>query len=335
MEPSSRLETLARAAAVWPLREPQTRAIDLVRGGRDVLVVWPTGSGKSLVYQLPALVGEGLTLVVSPLIALMDDQVAKGRARGWPVTCIHSGMSSEDRAKRLKRVARGEIKLLYVTPERFRQEDFRAVLAELKVGLLAVDEAHCISQWGHDFRPDYSRLGAIRRELGNPPVVALTATATRAVQADILKQLDAPGAEVLWEGVERPNLYLAAEEFDHADDKIPRLREWLAEVAGPKIVYFTLIGTLEKVAAQLKVPHDVYHGDVPAGRRQAAMKRFIGGESDPDVGHARIRTRGRQARHPRGHSLRGPRIPRKLFPGGGPRGPRRREVAVPAAVRAK
>ena len=274
------IEAPARAAALWPLRDPQTRALTEILNGRDVLVVWPTGSGKSLCYQLPALVLPGLTLVISPLIALMDDQTAQGRKRGWPVTCVHSGVSREDREKRLGQVARGEIKLLYVTPERFRQPDFMKMIEGVKVSLLAVDEAHCISQWGHDFRPDYSRVGNIRSALGNPPVVALTATATREVQADILKVLRAPDATVMWEGVERPNLYLAAEEFDHADDKLPALRAWLTDVKGPKIVYFTLIGTLEKVSAQLDVPHDVYHGDVPDGRRRGALKRFLGGESD-------------------------------------------------------
>lgn len=273
------IERLAQKSGNWPLRPHQSKALAEVSAGRDLLLVWPTGSGKSLCYQLPSLVLPGLTVVVSPLIALMDDQVAKGRKHGWPVTCIHSGVSKAEREKRLAGVLAGRTKLLYVTPERFRQNDFTAALRTRGVSLLAVDEAHCISQWGQDFRPDYSRLGQIRESLGHPPVIALTATATREVQTDILKQLHAPAAVTLWEGVERPNLYLAAEEFDHADDKLPALIQWLAEVPGPKIVYFTLIGSLEKISSRLNVPHDVYHGDLPDNKRRQALRRFLNGES--------------------------------------------------------
>lgn len=278
------LET-ARQFGFWPLRPPQERALKLLSEGQNLLVVWPTGSGKSLCYQLPALVGEGLTVVVSPLIALMDDQVNKGRKLGWPVTAVHSGLNREEREKRLKRVERGEVKLLYVTPERFRQESFWQSLGQIEVKLLAVDEAHCISQWGHDFRPDYSRLGQIRQRLGNPQVIALTATATLAVQEDILAQLQMSDAQILGEGFERPNLFLAAEEFEDTEDKLEALAEWLLEVQGPKIVYCTLISTLEKVSENLRsrgVLHDVYHGDLDAGRRRASLKQFLKTDSAAD-----------------------------------------------------
>ncbi len=182
-------ENLAKETGHFPLRPAQVTALTSWCKGQNLLVVWPTGSGKSLCYQLPALAQEGLGLVISPLIALMEDQTAKARKLGWPMTCVHSAVSKEERSKRLLRAERGEIKLLYVTPERFRSPEFLAMLAKVKVTLLAVDEAHCISQWGHDFRPDYSRLGEIRAQLGNPQTMALTATATREVQQDILKQL--------------------------------------------------------------------------------------------------------------------------------------------------
>lgn len=278
------LEQSARASGLFPLREPQARALKELVAGHNLLIVWPTGSGKSLCYQLPALSLPGLTLVISPLIALMDDQTAKGRALKWPVTCVHSGLGREEREKRLGQVAAGQIKLLYVTPERFRQNDFVELIAKIKVSLLAVDEAHCISQWGHDFRPDYSRVGAIRRQLGNPQVMALTATATKEVQADILKQLEMGSqAKVLWEGVERPNLHLAAEEFDEREGKEKALLTWLNEVKGPKIVYFTLITHLEQVSELLRVKrfeHDTYHGDVDDRQRRRNLKRFLGGESE-------------------------------------------------------
>jgi ATP-dependent DNA helicase RecQ len=283
MAPLSTLEEAARKFGFYPLRPAQTKALAQLSAGHSLLVVWPTGSGKSLCYQLPAVVGEGLTVVISPLIALMDDQVAKGRALGWPASCIHSGVGREERERRLKQVAEGRIKLLYVTPERFRQEGFRAALAGRKIELLAVDEAHCISQWGQDFRPDYSRLREVRRFLGDPPTLALTATATREVQTDILKQLGIEGAKVLWEGVERPNLFLAAEEFEHSDDKIDSVYKWLSETAGAKIVYFTLITRLEEVSELLAargMAHDKYHGDMDDRARRRNLQRFIGGESE-------------------------------------------------------
>jgi len=274
-------ENWARKAGLFPLRDPQRRALERLFAGENLLLVWPTGSGKSLCYQLPALVRDGMTLVVSPLIALMEDQTTRGRSLGWPVTCIHSGIGREERLKRLERVGRGEIKLLYVTPERFRQDEFLKTLQKVKVPLLAVDEAHCISQWGHDFRPDYSRLGEIRRLLGDPQVIALTATATKEVQADILKQLRLPAdSPVLWEGVERPNLYLSAVECDGFEEKIEAAVEWLRTVDGPKIIYFTLITNLEKVSHALQVagfPHEVYHGDLDDRPRKRAQEAFLRG----------------------------------------------------------
>lgn len=277
------VEEIARKAGWFPLREPQKRALETLFRGQSQLLVWPTGSGKSLCYQLPALVLDGLTIVISPLIALMEDQVAKGRALGWPTTCIHSGVARDAREKRLADVAAGRVKLLYVTPERFRQEEFRKVVGGLKVSLLAVDEAHCISQWGHDFRPDYSRVGEIREFLGNPLVVALTATATREVQEDILVQLNLPEETAIsWEGVERPNLFLAAEEVDDEDLKIDRVMEWLKETPGDKIIYFTLITTLMKASAVLSAKgfsHGTYHGDLEDGARRRNQKAFLAGES--------------------------------------------------------
>ncbi len=276
------IEPIARKAGLFPLREPQRRALSALFSGKSLLLVWPTGSGKSLCYQLPSLVLPGMTVVVSPLIALMEDQVAKGRAFGWPTTCIHSLVDREERAKRLARVARGEIKLLYVTPERFRQTEFREIMAQTKVSLLAVDEAHCISQWGHDFRPDYTRLGEIRTFLGNPQVIALTATATREVQADIAKQLHLAEAEIFWEGVERPGLHLAAAECDGFEEKVLSVRAWLEEVKGAKIVYFTLISTLLKVSEILRakgVAHETYHGDLEDGPRKRSQKNFLTGDA--------------------------------------------------------
>lgn len=276
------LEIHAKKAGLFPFRPYQLQAFEKMLAGRHLLVVWPTGSGKSLCYQLPALVQDGLTVVISPLIALMEDQVAKARAWGWPMTCVHAGVGREQRERRIQQAVQGEVKLLYVTPERFRQPGFVEQIQKVKVSLLAVDEAHCISQWGHDFRPDYSRVGEIRRFLGSPLTLALTATATREVQADILRQLDIEGqAEILWEGVERPNLYLAGEEFDHPDDKLPSLLSWLGSVEGSKIVYFTLISHLEKTAEAVRGKVGdfvVYHGDLQDRERKRAQMDFLTGK---------------------------------------------------------
>lgn len=277
------LETIAKESGFFPLRPPQAKALKALTEGEDLLLVWPTGSGKSLCYQLPALVESGLTLVISPLIALMEDQVHKARQLGWPMTCIHSGISREQRETRLKQVQEGKIKLLYVTPERFRNEDFCSLLQGLKISLFAVDEAHCISQWGHDFRPDYSRLGEIRAFLGSPQTVALTATATLQVQEDIRRQLGMKESQTFWEGVERPNLYLSGEEFDHDDDKKDAVVAWLREISGPKILYFTLISSLEKMSEWLGTkgfPHLTYHGDLDDRSRRRHQKQFLEGEID-------------------------------------------------------
>jgi ATP-dependent DNA helicase RecQ len=285
MTPIQSIEEIARQVGLFPLREPQERAVRQLLSGQSLLLVWPTGSGKSLCYQLPGLVLDGMTVVISPLIALMDDQVSKGRKLGWPITCVHSGLKREERERRLKQVARGEIKLFYVTPERFRQAEFRTMIQSVKIALLAVDEAHCISQWGHDFRPDYSRVGEVRRLLGDPQVIALTATATQEVQEDILRQLHLSPAQtaLLWEGVERPNLHLAVRECEGIDEKLIGLEEWRKSVVGAKIIYFTLISTLQKVSewlAQKGVAHDVYHGDLEDGARRRSQAKFLGNETE-------------------------------------------------------
>jgi ATP-dependent DNA helicase RecQ len=186
-------------------RGGQTAAVEAVLTGRDVLVLMPTGGGKSLCYQVPALTRAGLTIVVSPLISLMKDQVDALRNAGAPAALVNSTLPRDEAEQTLAAARAGELKLLYVAPERFDTETFRRELPRLGVTLLAVDEAHCVSQWGHDFRPSYLRLGAVREELGCP-VVALTATATPAVRDDVTKQLRLRDPVVIVKGFDRPNL---------------------------------------------------------------------------------------------------------------------------------
>src|SRR6184192_3583881 len=217
-------------------RPAQKQVIDKVMAGENVLAVMPTGSGKSLCYQLPALALPGLTVVVSPLIALMKDQVDQLSRLGLPATVINSTVSREQQRSRLEQGIAGRIKLLFLAPERFQNEEFRSRLAKARVSLFAVDEAHCISLWGHDFRPDYLRLRRILRELQSPPVLALTATATPAVRRDIVAQLGIENATQVVSGFDRPNLYLEVREVATSLEKIRAIIE-LARWAPLGIVY--------------------------------------------------------------------------------------------------
>ena len=265
------------------LRPLQVAVIDRVLAGGDALVVAPTGSGKSLCYQLPALAlpGEGFTLVFSPLIALMEDQVAALEARGIRAGYINSTLSRRERERRYARTAAGAYEILYVTPERMDKPEFRAALEKRRVKLLAVDEAHCISQWGHDLRPAYRRVGSFRSALGHPPALALTATATRAVRDDIRAVLgdDAHEMPLFADPGERANLDLQVVEVWDDDDRVRHIREVAAETPGTGIVYFTLIRDLERLADRLRreAPErevGIYHGRLDAAEKKRVYDRF-------------------------------------------------------------
>jgi len=259
-------------------RGRQEEVVQHVLAGRDALVIMATGDGKSLCYQLPALMLDGLTLVVSPLIALMDDQVAALRKKGLPATCVHSMLDADQREARLQAVRRGEVKLLYVTPERFRVPGFWDQLEGVAVARLAIDEAHCVSHWGHDFRPDYKELGKVRARLGHPPCLALTATATPAVQEDIRATLDMGDAKLFHTGIERPNLFLATTTVDTEEAKLERIRQVFEEIGGPGIVYFAIIKDLLRVEDELLregYRPIVYHGKLSAHERRQQQARFL------------------------------------------------------------
>lgn len=277
---------LKRVFGIDEFRPYQAEALAHVLEKRDLLLLLPTGGGKSLVYQYVAALNEGLVLVVSPLIALMDDQVLKTEKLGLRGRQLHSGLDKTTREARLREVADGQVDILFVTPERFRKPEFRDVLGELvkqgRLRLLAVDEAHCISQWGHDFRPDYSRLGEIRQFLGNPPTIALTATATVNVQNDILKNLNMEGATLLRAPMQRPNLGLHVHDVYGWDEKIRSIfglrHQALADGGGSVVVYTALINSLYKVKRELErlgLRPMMYHGQLNAGQRRKVLRDFM------------------------------------------------------------
>ena len=199
-----------------------------VLDGKHTLLVMPTGAGKSLAYQLPALLLDGLTLVISPLIALMQDQVGQLTERGLPATFINSSLPGSEINQRLRAVREGHVKLLYIAPERLRSRQFTGILAKLRIAMLAVDEAHCLSQWGHDFRPDYLHVGPIWQAMGRPTLLATTATATPQVQQDIVKLLGVDPIKSIVTGFNRANLTFRVQHTPDARTKLQTLQTVLS-----------------------------------------------------------------------------------------------------------
>jgi len=263
-------------------RGVQPRAIRAVLAGRDVLVLMPTGGGKSLCFQIPALVLRGLTLVISPLISLMKDQVDALRRRGIPATYINSTLGTAEVDARLAACAHGGMKLLYVAPERFDSADFRRRLRAFEIRLLAVDESHCISEWGHDFRPSYRRLGAVRSDLGCP-CIALTATATPAVREDILAQLGLRRPVVLTGGFDRANLswhVIATRNEAEKDRALLRLlrkpRDGVAVVYAPTR---RKVDALADLINHTGIRASGYHAGASAADRHRLQEDFMRGDT--------------------------------------------------------
>ncbi len=273
---------LRRYFGLAEFRPGQAEVIFAVMAGRNAVVVMPTGAGKSLCYQLPATLLPGVTLVISPLIALMKDQVEQLTQKGISATFINSTLSDFERADRQAKLRAGAYKLVYVAPERFRSPAFLDAVAQAKVELLAVDEAHCISQWGHDFRPDYALLGKIRKRLRPPRTVALTATATPEVRDDIFRSLLMKDPQVFVAGFDRTNLFLEVTPVSGEEEKREAAVQ-LVEEGGSGIVYCSTRKAAESMHRALKARSHaavLYHAGMDDAARQKAQDAFMG---NPDA----------------------------------------------------
>jgi ATP-dependent DNA helicase RecQ len=259
-------------------RSGQEEVIRAVLAGRDAMAVMPTGQGKSLCYQLPATLLPGLTLVISPLIALMQDQVASLKQRKIAAAAFHSGLTGHDKSRVIQDLSRKRLQLLYLAPERMQHEGFLQLLRSLWVSLLVVDEAHCISQWGHDFRPDYLKIGRLRQELTNPPCLALTATATARVQIDLCKRLSLRDPFRLVAGFRRDNLALSVRSCQSRQEKLAALERLVRETEkGTILVYCATRRAVEEVAEWLGQSHQsvgYYHAGLSDEERQLVHDDF-------------------------------------------------------------
>ncbi len=266
-------------------RPGQEQVVSAVLRGRDVLAVMPTGSGKSLGYQLPAVVLPGTTLVVSPLISLMKDQVDELNRRGIQSGALHSMLSGGSRLEVMRAARSGQLRLLYVAPERFASDEFLRLLQDLTIARFVIDEAHCVSEWGHDFRPDYRRLRAaaaacrpIDPTMSRPPIAAFTATATPEVRADIVAMVGLRDPEILVAGFDRPNIYLRVTRLDDEAEK-PELLPGL--VSGRRaLVYAATRRSTEAAAATLQaagVEAAAYHAGLEDAERTRVQDAFAAG----------------------------------------------------------
>jgi ATP-dependent DNA helicase RecQ len=275
------LDALQKYFGFSEFREGQAEVIEALVAGENCVVVMPTGGGKSLCYQLPAVMMEGVTLVVSPLIALMKDQVDALITRRIPTTFINSSLSYGELKKRLSEIRRGVYKLVYIAPERFRSEAFIEAISEVGVKLLAIDEAHCISHWGHDFRPDYLKLKQASEKLGNPQVVALTATATQKVREDIAAQLGLENPRTFVAGFDRPNLALRVLHTATEKEKFATIKTVLKNSTGSGIIYAATRKAVEQVTAKLKMADlnvEAYHAGLTDAERSRAQDKFMNSE---------------------------------------------------------
>lgn len=267
--------------AIDQLRPKQKEVIDHVLAGENVLALLPTGYGKSLCYQLPSQILPGPTLVVSPLIALMRDQVQSLRNRGIDgVTLLNSSIEYEDQEERISGIVSGAYKLIYVAPERFESARFRSLISKINVSLFVIDEAHCISQWGHDFRPQYRNFSKYIALAPNASLLALTATATKHVRDDIIKSLNLPDIKIVESSFNRSNLHFEVVDISSSAQKDKEVLKALSQSSGSNIIYTSSRKECERLSSwltSLGKSAAYYHAGMPASRRDAIQQQF---ESD-------------------------------------------------------
>ncbi|RUO63763.1 DNA helicase RecQ [Pseudidiomarina insulisalsae] len=274
-------KVLADVFGYAAFRPGQEQVIGAVQQGQDALVLMPTGGGKSLCYQLPALMAEGVSLVVSPLISLMQDQVESLKTMGVAAAALHNGLAPEQQQQVLQQAATGQLKLLYVSPERALQGYFMRQLQQWQVTLVAIDEAHCISQWGHDFRPEYGQLAQLREALPQVPFMALTATADAATEADIIQRLHLHQPEVFKSSFDRPNIrYIVEEKFKPQK----QLRDYIAKQKGASgIVYCGSRKRVDELAERLRqdgIRAAGYHAGMAHDERDLILRGFVRDDID-------------------------------------------------------
>ncbi len=273
---------LRRSFGLKHLREGQDTVIMRVLQAQNTLAIMPTGAGKSLCYQLPALLLTGRTVVVSPLIALMSDQCESLRQRGIAAVQVNSALDAEALARAEQAIADGSARIVLTTPERLADPAFMALLQGQPTRLLVVDEAHCISQWGHDFRPAFLDIGPAIKKLGTPTVLALTATATEAVTADLIAQLGIARSGVVNTGAYRANLHYRVEQVTSEGDKLARVLALARSSSGSGLVYTATVKAAEAVWQALEAAGESalrYHGKLGPAARQAAQEAFMRGEA--------------------------------------------------------
>ena len=270
-------ETARRTFRIQHLRPEQESAMLAILNGRDALVSLPTGFGKSLIYQVPAMIVERPTIVISPLIALMTDQELALRKRGVPVVALHSRLRAAERRAALERLKKGGRLVVLTTPETLESTETIPLFERARPALLCIDESHCISEWGHDFRPSYLRLGSARKRLGNPPVLALTATATPRVREDIAERLRLENPRVLVAPAHRENLGLTVDIVPGAA-KFPAAARRIKRLQRPGIIYCATTTAVDEVSGALGragIPVTRYHGKMRAADRDAAQRQFM------------------------------------------------------------
>ena len=273
--------TLKDVFGLDDFRLGQEEVVRSILDGKDTLAIMPTGAGKSLCYQLPAVLLPGMTVIVSPLIALMKDQCDKLIELGLPASQLNSAQTTQESREAAENIAEARHEFALTTPERFTQPEFLDTLKGVEIDLIVIDEAHCISQWGHDFRTSYLELGKAIKTLGSPPVLALTATAPQAVVDDIQKQLGLDDLNVITTGLYRPNLKYEVIAVEKDEDKLAQLVPLLEAQDGIGIIYTSTVKHAEAVADFLKAHHievERYHGRVKAKERHEIQERFMRGE---------------------------------------------------------